>query len=221
VRNLIGHCATFDYQEIASQLLDIDLPALKPFFKGMLIYNHRQVKDTETGLAFRTPEAWSRISIQSHYEGLVFERDFQAPDANRRIIGVGSPLLDQALEQARHLEDSIAILPKSLIKYPTVLLTVTDRVTDRSGSIRAVVLAVEFAETMRLQQDYEVIKWLNTLVSPALKHREPIAGVKLGVAIAQDWLTQAEAMVLRHQSELDLPFRVPDAKSLILLCSES
>ena len=220
VRNLIGHCATFDYQEIASQLLDIDLPALKPFFKGMLIYNHRQVKDTETGLAFRTPEAWSRIGIQSHYEGLVFERDFQAPDANRRIIGVGSPLLEQALEQARCLEDSVAILPKSLIKYPIVLLTVTDRVTDRSGSIRAVLLAVEFAEIMQLKQDYEIIKWLNTLATPALKYRELINDTKLSFVMTQDWLNQAETMVFNHQSQLDLSFRVPEPKSLVLLCPE-
>lgn len=221
VRGLVGHCASFDYQDIASQLLNIDLPALQPFFTGILAFNHRQVKISEEGLAFRTPEAWSGIGIKSNYSGLVFDRNFVGPDADQRIIGVGSPLLRCALEQARTLESSVALLPDSLLPNPLMLFSIADRVTERSGSIRSIIVGIDFADPPRLRQDYEIIHLLNSLMQPFVKRAEAPASDFMPTLALKAWLEGGEKLIDANAEILDLPFRVIDIKPLILICPES
>lgn len=221
VRDLVGHCASFDYRELAGQLLEVDLPVLRPFFTGMLMHNHRQAKFTEDGLSFRTPEAWTGIGIKPNYSGLVFDRDFRGSDADQRILGIGHPLLDRALEQARSLEESAALLPSELLTNPLVLLSVTDRVTESSGSIRAVIVGVEFTNIPRLRHDYEVLTLLNTLMKPLLRRIEPGGNPAIPPKTLKNWLLKAEQLVGSNITELDLPFRVPNIKALVILCPES
>ncbi len=221
VRELVGHCASFDYRELAGQLLEVDLPALRPFFTGMLMYNHRQSKLTEDGLAFRTPETWTGIGIKPNYSGLVFDRNFKGNDAEQRILGIGHPLLGRALEQARALEESAALLPSELLPNPLILLSITDRVTESSGSIRAVIVGVEFADSPILCHDYEIISHLNSLIKPVLRRTEPGDNETIPITILQNWLLEAEQLVASNTADLDLPFRVLDIKPLLLLYPES
>ncbi|WOD39897.1 DEAD/DEAH box helicase [Nodosilinea sp. E11] len=220
VRGLVGHCASFDYHDIASQLLNINLPALQPFFTGILTFNHRQAKISEEGLAFRTPEAWSGIGIKANYSGLMFDRNFVGPDADQKIVGVGSPLLECALEQARALEASVALLPNSLLPSPLILFSITDRVTESSGSIRTVIVGVDFGKPPRLRQDYEIIHLLNSLMQPSLKRAEPPDDAFMSTSALQAWLKEGEKLITDNAEILDLPFRVPDINPLILLCPE-
>jgi len=58
VRDLVGHCSKFDYDQVSPQLPRIDLPELKPFFVSMLSLNNRRYKESEDGISFKTPEYW-------------------------------------------------------------------------------------------------------------------------------------------------------------------
>ena len=58
VRDLVGNCARFDFQQVSEQLPKTDLSALRPFFLSMLKRNRRRAEEKSDGLAFRTPEAW-------------------------------------------------------------------------------------------------------------------------------------------------------------------
>jgi ERCC4-related helicase len=221
VQGLVGHCASFDYNDIAEQLLNVDLPVLQPFFTGMLTFNHRQVKVTEEGLAFRTPESWSGIGIKSNYEGLIFDRGFAGSNAEQRIIGVGHPLLKCALEQARRMEASVALLPSGLLPSPLVVFSISDRVTESSGSIRAVAAGVEFTDPPQLRQDHEMIHLLNALMQPSLKRAEPAKDTPMSASILQNLLEDAESLITEQINHLDLSFRVPDIKPLLLLCPDT
>lgn len=56
VRDLVGHAARFDFQEMSAKLPRVDLPAFKPFFVSMVKLNGRDVENAEHGIAFKTPE---------------------------------------------------------------------------------------------------------------------------------------------------------------------
>ena len=58
VRDLVGHAARFDFQEMSAKLPQVDLPAFKPFFVSMVKLNGRDVENAEHGISFKTPEPW-------------------------------------------------------------------------------------------------------------------------------------------------------------------
>src|SRR5947209_7290964 len=47
VKELVGTCARFDFQQTSSQLPQVDLPALRPFLAAMLTLNRRKFRDNE------------------------------------------------------------------------------------------------------------------------------------------------------------------------------
>jgi len=221
VQNLVGHCASFDYQEIANHLLEVDLPALKPFFLGMLALNRRQVKEIDDGLSFLTPEAWSSLGIKASYEGLLFDRNFNGIDANQRIIGVGNPLMGKALDQARSLQECVACLIGRRLPYSLIILRVTDRVTEGRGSIRSVIVGVELQKQPIVMRDYEILVSLNDLLNVPTRR---LSCEYLPINQASRLITDIETasqLVLKSLSHLDIPFREPDIEPLILLYSNA
>ena len=78
VRDLVGHCARFDFKEFAEQLPRVDLSDLRPFLLQMLALNHRKAREDGDGLSFIAPEAWVDGPATSRsYEHLVFDRKVQ------------------------------------------------------------------------------------------------------------------------------------------------
>ncbi|MGK7875377.1 MAG: DEAD/DEAH box helicase [Xenococcaceae cyanobacterium] len=221
VQNLVVHCASFDYQEIANHLLDVDLPALKPFFLGMLALNRRQVKDNEQGLSFLTPDIWSGIGIKASYEGLLFDRTFKGVDADKRIIGVGNPLLGKALDQARSLQECVACLSIEKLPYSLIVLRVTDRITEGRGSIRSVIFGVEQQEQLNVLRDDEVLVRLNTLLNASARRLSSESRPLNQASKLVTDLETASQLVLKSLDHLDIPFREPDVELLVLLYSDS
>ncbi|MGA2078873.1 MAG: hypothetical protein ABSH52_35765 [Terriglobia bacterium] len=138
VRNLVGNCARFDFQEVSNQIPKIDLPALRPFFLTMLKLNRRRIEETEDGLAFRTPEAWqTEPGIYTTHQRMVFQRDIPGRDAARRVLGVGHKLIDQALRQAGQCSATVATLPVETLSHPLVVYRIRDKVTGEGHPIRS------------------------------------------------------------------------------------
>ena len=126
VRELIGNCATFDFQEVSSKIPRIDLPDLKPFFVSMLELNRRRVQDDGEQLGFNTPEAWCHEpGIRTKYAGLIFDRNCRDRDAAQRVLGVGHKLIDLAVQQARNSSANLTLV------FPEVLKGAFVRISDR------------------------------------------------------------------------------------------
>ena len=217
VQNLVGHCASFDYQEIANQPIDFDLPALKPFLKSMITLNRKQVKENNEGLSFLTPEVWKSIGIESSYEGLVFDRSFNGVNADQRIIGVGNPLLEKALDQARSLQESVTCLTVEKLVYPLILFRVTDQVTEGRGSIRSMIIGVEQQESPKILLDYQVLARLNSLLHTLSRS----LNTEILPLNQTHWVIQqvelARQLILESLDNLDIPFREPDIELLVLV----
>ena len=146
VRDLVGNCARFDFQEISDQLPKIDLPALRPFFLSMLRINRRRVEEKEDGLAFRTPEAWQ---TEPGIYPLTSEWFFKESSGSRRgSAGLGSrtqvdePGLAAGPGEPHH---GCNAAHRDLSR-PLVVYRIRDKVTGEQQPIRSVTLGVEIDE---------------------------------------------------------------------------
>jgi len=219
VRNLVGHCAKFDFQEVSDQLPKVDLPALRPFFISMLKLNRRRVEETEDGFAFLTPEAWqTEPGIYPSYEKMVFKREIPGPDAARRVLGVGHKLINQALRQARECSSSVAALPVKTLSRPLVVCRIRDKVTGEQHAIRFVTLGVEIGEEKQadtILKDWQLLDKLNGLLQGrGLRAR---AAVPPGEADrAQQALDRGMSLLRNRGADLS-PFHFREIEPLAVL----
>ena len=221
VKEMVGHCAKFDFQEVADQLPHLDLPDLKPFFLQMLRHNRRQVRDTEGKLSFKTPDAWRQEpGVFPSYEDMIFDRLERSPEAAKRILGVGHKLIDLSLKQAKALIASSACFPQQQLQKPLILFRISDQVTGESRSIRRLVCGVEVPfggdEDFRLLRDSEVLATVNRLCQVGLRVKasyHPEADVQTVILT----LSAAQRFVDCRLGNLGLPFRIPVAERLAVL----
>ena len=223
VRDLVGHAAKFDFQQVTDQLPRLDLPALKPFLVLMLLLNRRRVRDEGGSLSFKTPEAWAdEIGILSEYDGLVFDRQRRGRDASTKVVGVGHKVFDRAMRAALLFEAVVTPLPKELLPHPLFVFRIVDRVTGGGSNARSVIAGVARTETgFQLLRDFELIERLNPLcvervakiekAPPAVADRNDVTAITVA----------AEQFLQQQLPVLQLAFRVPMIQSLGLLWPEA
>lgn len=104
VRNLVGHSARFDFNQVSDQIPRLDLPALRPFVVSMLTLHHRRVdSEGDERISFLTPEDWleGEPGLRRRYDHVVFDRQASQDNTAVQILGVGHRLVDKALALAR------------------------------------------------------------------------------------------------------------------------
>lgn len=101
VKDLVGHSAKFDYQEVSGQIPRVDLPDLRLFILGMLSLNSRQVKqDQDEGtIGFKTPDLWRKQpGVRRKYDGMTFDRNYRGKNGAVKIMGVGNKVVNLAVK---------------------------------------------------------------------------------------------------------------------------
>lgn len=214
VRALVGDVRKFDFAEASERLPRVDLPDLIPFFEAALGLNGRRPTIGESGMTFLTPDEWRTIpAVRTRYEDMSFDRQDDFPDADKRLLGVGHRLIDQALEQARQRSAAVATLPTSVLAEPLIAFRVMDRVTD--GPVRRpAVFGVRGSGGGghgELLRDWELLKALNELPwrKDAMKDSSSGSGVE---ERAMEATSAAEAFVRGQLDVLAPEFRVPDVE---------
>ena len=215
VRDLVGHCAKFDYDQVSPQLPNVDLPHLKPFLLSMLHLNNRRYKEEDSGLSFKTPEQWlDKPGVRRSYENMIFDRRDRSKNAEQRILGVGHKVIDQALRQARSFQVCVTTIHPDSLKSPVIAFEVTDRVTTGGGPLKKVIVGVKVAESAdekdAILRDWELLLVLNALAEiPGVKRSE--------TAIPPPNLTDVKGAVDRCHNlvreslgYLGLPFKFPN-----------
>ncbi len=130
VKDLVGNCARFDFQNVSKQLPQVDLSDLEPFIAAMLVRNRRQPRRSEDGLSFKTPDEWLKDpAVLPEYTGMIFDRDQAGSGAPERLLGVGHKLVDVAIAEAVDLEACVGVVPSNKIEQPLFACRVFDRVT--------------------------------------------------------------------------------------------
>ncbi len=215
VKNIVGHCARFDFQQVSESIPKVDLPDLRPFFVSMLKLNDRRPREGEIGLTFKTPDAWLREGIRRNYEDVVFDRSVSGKDAAQRVLGVGHKAVDEAIAQARSSEKHIAAVSESALENPMLVYRIYDRVTGAGTAIRVVTVGVVLCKNTgklgAFYKDWELLVCLNSLGSLKVAKSPPDGGRVM------DLLERGMEEVRDRIESLDLPFKVPEIEPFAVL----
>ena len=218
VKDLVGNCSKFDFQQVSSQIPPLDLPDLQPFFVSMLRLNNRRVEAETQGIRFRTPEAWrSEFGIRSSYSGLVFDRAPRRQERHGTVLGVGHKLVNQAIHQAKNYEVSVASLPFEILSYPIIVYRIQNRLTSQEGVIQSITAGVEFGEDGRLLKDWELLEHLNQLNLPRQLYTEVASPAIAQTDDIREAVEHGQALIEENLDELHIPFRRPIIDTLAIL----
>lgn len=214
VKELVGHCARFDFQSISSKLPKVDLNDLEPFFQGILIHNRRLPRSDALGLSFKTPDVWmTEPAILSEYSGMFFDRKQTTQTSSENLLGVGHKLVDTALQQAQQLEASLAIIPSDRLEVPLLACRVFDRVTTELGQQPAVTCGIQvYPDHHHVVSDWQLLQQLNSL-SPYSLDRMTTKQMTLDDKIIER-LPQIISDAIAFVKTLDTCFQQPDAELL-------
>lgn len=220
VRDLVGHCAHFDFQEMSERIPKVDLPALRPFFLAMLALNNRRPQESQHGLSFKTPEEWLTVpAVRSSYTDMVFSRSPEASSDSERVLGFGHAVFHEAVRQARQFPASVTAVPTAILPLPLIVFRVSEQVTSTGATVRSVVAAVTFEKSGEplVVSDWQLIARLNEILDRRTFRRDPAAVPSGSIAEIDEGIRQAEAVVRAKMQQLDIPFIVPEIHLLAVL----
>jgi hypothetical protein len=220
VRELVGHCARFDFSETAPEIPRLDLPDLKPFLLNSLVFNGRRWKEEDGRLSFKTPDKWAtERGVRPQYDGLTFERRDRRSASAGQVLGVGHPVVNRALAQAETLTASATLIPAEMLGGGLAVFAVADRITGQNSVVRQIVIGVETVESQesvfRILKDKELLTKLNSIGSPFVLERLKQASEHLPT-ISRD-LESANGFLESLLPEMQLPFEVPSVELLAYL----
>jgi hypothetical protein len=164
VRELLGSVSRFDFQQVGKDLPKVDLPDLERFFTQAVGRHGRRIFRRDDGLEIRTPDDWKARSyaLRDKYEGLVFDRSLRGANAASRVLGIGHPLFDIALDDAHDVPARAASVDG--IGSPLLILAVEDEVTGTGSLVHRLIFGVtEKDGKIEVLRDWELLQVTNGL----------------------------------------------------------
>ena len=216
VRSLVGHVSRFDFGAVASQIPQVDLKDLVPFFKAVLAVRSRRPDQTaDRRLSFRPPDEWKddfTISAVDRYD-LLFARE-PRPKDGEDVAGVGLRVVDRAVLDAVNLPAAFGAIMG--LDASIFVFAVRDRITGTDGPVRTVIVGVQADAdgAWTLLHDWELIRYLNPLAD---KPRSPVLADGHPAHDVADLMAAARQYVESKLNALDLPFALPAIESLACL----
>lgn len=221
VREMVGHCAQFDFATVSPQIPRVDLKDLLQFLSITLALNGHHLREKDGKFAFLTPKAWmNERGVRASYEGMILDRNYRGDDANERIIGIGHPIISLALKWAERREGRVATFPKSVLRYPLLVFRIEDSLTTRGGVISRVTVGVEVTEGepgMQLLRDWELLLRLNAVADGRGVRRPRSSSPPDNIDIVRAVLERGQRFVEDKLPVLNLPYQVPQVSSLAVL----
>ena len=199
VSDLVGNAQSFDLSGLKG-VPKLDLIDLLPFFKKMVEYNKRRFEgNADAGFNFITPDDWRLPSTRRKYSQVYFNRSSKDGD----IIGIGHPVMGQAIHQANNFSSRVALIPG--LAEPIFVFMVVDRVTTGGGLVRASLVGVRASsENYMLIRDHQLVVELNCLLDSAIddqsERNQPMV----------ELFDKALYFLKNNVCTLDLPFDFPE-----------
>ena len=159
-------------------------------------------------MEIRTPDTWKARSyaLRDKYEGLVFDRSLRGANAASRVLGIGHPLFDIALDDARDVPVRVASVDG--LSGPLLIITVEDEVTGTGSLVHRLIFGVAEKEgKIEVLRDWELLQATN-----ALTLKSPLGTVPaIGAEATIERLKQAfDADLSSHASTLRRPVSWPE-----------
>jgi len=220
VKALVGNAERFDFQTASSKIPRVDLPDLRSFVVAMLALNRRRVTSDEKGISFKTPEAWlQRVGIRAEYRNMIFDREDRSARSDQRLLAVGHPLVNAAVEQARNSQATVTALTAGGLSGPTFVFTISDRITSGGLFVRATAAGMMLRPDgeWSLLRDWELLRVVNGITEDYRGRQTAEAGTKQTQDTVAALLEQASNELRTHLPDLDLPFELPDIQPLAVL----
>jgi len=220
VRALVGNAARFDYGAASSRIPRIDLPDLRSFVLAMVRLNERGYHLDGDSISFKTPKEWqSRLGVRPEYSGMVFDRGDRSERAEERILGVGHPVVDEALKQARASRGSLTVIPEDELTTPLAVFRVTDRATTGSGPVRSVVVGALREESggWSVLEDWRLLQRANAIADRHRVREAPAPTRPRDAEGVGAFAADAQQVVRSRIPDLDLPFAFPEPALLAVL----
>lgn len=208
VRELLGNVTKFDFQQVGQDLPKVDLPDLERFFTQAVGRHGRRIFRRDDGLEIRTPDTWKARSyaLRDKYEGLVFDRSLRGANAASRVLGIGHPLFDIALDDARDVPVRVASVDG--LSGPLLIITVEDEVTGTGSLVHRLIFGVAEKEgKIEVLRDWELLQATNALTLKSPLGTVPAVGAEATI----ERLKQAfDADLSSHASTLRRPVSWPE-----------
>src|SRR5262249_36571183 len=215
VQDMLGHARHFDFANVSDRVPNLDLPDLAPFFRLALRHNRRQLSETAGLMAFKTPESWQKTAgVKGRYDDVHFDRK-SLLGKRGFVLGVGSKLLDTALEQACQLPDDYAVIAKCPEKTGLLVFRCYDRITGNPAQPKAIICGALYnAENFCVLKDWQVLRLLNELTERTKSMTDVESAQEIKESGDTRVLSRAESLLREAFPSLDLPFRQPDLELL-------
>ncbi len=165
VRAMLGNASRYDFGNVGAQIPKIDLPALEPFFRNAMRLCKRRVSRTEEGLSVITPDEWKNsLELRPRYDGLVFDRELGEQERMIRLLGIGHPLLDRAIDEA--VTRQVLLGRAAKLEKPLLIVALEDELTGTGTNVHRIVVALEAdLHNPRQLADWEALLHLNSVQS--------------------------------------------------------
>lgn len=176
VREMLGSVSRFDFQQVGKDLPKVDLPDLERFFTQTVGRHGRRIFRRDDGLEIRTPDDWKARSyaLRDKYEGLVFDRSLRGANAASRVLGIGHPLFDIALDDAQDI--SARAVSVEGLGNPVLILAVEDEVTGTGSLVHRLIFGVtETDGKIEVLRDWELLQAMNALTVKSPPGAGPMA----------------------------------------------
>jgi superfamily II DNA or RNA helicase len=222
VKDIVGHCSKFDFDQVSPKIPKVDLPDLKTFLISMLTLNTRRVTEDDNGLSFKTPGSWlNQPGLRATYENMVFDRKLKSRDAAKRVLGVGHKIIDQALNQALITQATLTTLPEDILEHPIIIFEIRDRVTTAEGAIKKVVAAVEIISlkefSYKILKDWDLLIRLNDISDKRNVRKAQTALPPSNVKEIKKIIDQVNSIIDKSFNEFDHPFKYPVSYLMAIL----
>lgn len=209
VRELLGSVSRFDFQQVGKDLPKVDIPDLERFFTQTVGRHGRRIFRRDDGLEIRTPDDWKAHSyaLRDKYEGLVFDRSLRGANAASRVLGIGHPLFDIALDDAQDIPARAVSVGG--LGNPVLILAVEDEVTGTGSLVHRLIFGVtEKGGNIEVLRDWELLQVMNALTVKS----PPSAGpaTEDAEAVIERFKQAFDASLSSHAPTLRRPISWPE-----------
>ncbi|MCL1092797.1 DEAD/DEAH box helicase [Shewanella kaireitica] len=218
VKSLVGHADKFEYDNLA-EVPRLDLNDLSQFFESMLKLNHHRMEVNDEGLiSFKTPKNWiTSYGVKRKYDKLLFDRSDKREAVD--ILGVGHPIVENALNQAENFEAIVAA--STHLTSPLFVYQIRDQLTGSSGNISSLMIGAQLVGSdIEILDSEQLLRLLNDLNANMPKSKEVFVdshAPKEDILAMQSTIEEALALKV---TEIGAMYRLPQYKLVtLILCS--
>ncbi len=213
VREMIGNAQCFDFANVSKEVPKLDLPDLANFFKLSLRCNRRQVVEDDGFISFKTPDGWTkRRGVKPRYERVKFGRT-KSKEVQKSLLGIGSAVVDVAIETSCEITDSFATLPGADNTCEIFVFRSFDKVTRNIAQPKSIICGIlKLTDSLKVLRDQEVFELLDGSAAVLKPQKEQAPGPQ--TTGKRTDLGEMKTHLIADISKLNLPFTAPDFELL-------